>query len=477
MDAVGNCRACMVEIKGERVLAPSLLPRPDRRHGGQQRQRARRRVAEDGAGAAAVGHARDGLHAPQRSGRVGRASWASASRASPRAARSPPDLSHPAIAVNLDACIQCTRCLRACRDEQVNDVIGLAFRGEHAKIVFDMDDPMGVSTCVACGECVQACPTGALMPARDAALHRARQAGRLGLPVLRRRLPAHLQRQGQQDPVRRRPRRPGQPRPPVRQGPLRLRLRAPSAAPDDAADPPRRCAQDAATSTMDPDRVMDVFREATLGRSAGTGRRQAAQHPRHSTARRRWPASARPRAATRRPTCSRSWCAPASAATTSTTARACATPRRWSALLEGIGSGAVSNPVMDVTKAEVVVIIGANPTVNHPVAATWIKNAVQQRHQADRDGSAPLGPGAHGAPLPAVQARHRRGDAQRDDARHRARGPGRPGLHRQPHHRLRGAAARTSRATAPRRWRRSAASTPRRMRYVARAVRHLARPR
>ncbi|RYG07177.1 MAG: formate dehydrogenase subunit alpha, partial [Burkholderiales bacterium] len=47
------------------------------------------------------------------------------------------------------------------------------------------------------------------------------------------------------------------------------------------------------------------------------------------------------------------------------------------ALLEGIGSGAVSNPVMDVVKADVVVIIGANPTVNHPVAATWIKNAVK----------------------------------------------------------------------------------------------------
>jgi formate dehydrogenase major subunit len=76
-------------------------------------------------------------------------------------------MSHPAIAVNLDACIQCTRCVRACRDEQVNDVIGLAFRGDQAKIVFDMDDPMGASTCVACGECVQACPTGALMPARE----------------------------------------------------------------------------------------------------------------------------------------------------------------------------------------------------------------------------------------------------------------------------------------------------------------------
>src|SRR5712671_5125262 len=84
-------------------------------------------------------------------------------------ARHPPaaDLSHAAIAVNLDACIQCTRCLRACREEQVNDVIGYAHRGEHSKIVFDLDDPMGDATCVACGECVQACPTGALMPARE----------------------------------------------------------------------------------------------------------------------------------------------------------------------------------------------------------------------------------------------------------------------------------------------------------------------
>ena len=67
--------------------------------------------------------------------------------------------------VNLDACIQCGLCVRACREVQVNDVIGMAFRNADAKIVFDFDDPMGASTCVACGECVQACPTGALMPA------------------------------------------------------------------------------------------------------------------------------------------------------------------------------------------------------------------------------------------------------------------------------------------------------------------------
>ena len=74
------------------------------------------------------------------------------------------DDSHVAMRVNLDACIQCNLCVRACREVQVNDVIGLSGRGHDAKTTFDLDDPMGQSTCVACGECVQACPTGALMP-------------------------------------------------------------------------------------------------------------------------------------------------------------------------------------------------------------------------------------------------------------------------------------------------------------------------
>ena len=69
-----------------------------------------------------------------------------------------------AMSVNLDACIQCGLCVRACREVQVNDVIGMSGRGQDAYPTFDLADPMGDSTCVACGECVQACPTGALMP-------------------------------------------------------------------------------------------------------------------------------------------------------------------------------------------------------------------------------------------------------------------------------------------------------------------------
>src|ERR1700691_1850789 len=169
MDAVGNCRSCMVEIKGERVRAASrcrtaqagmqVTTNSERVHKSQQlviellqsdmpeKEYTRHNEVDEWAARLKVGKPR---FAPR--------------------AQVAPDLSHAAIAVNLDACIQCTRCVRACRDEQMNDVIGLASRGQHAKIVFDMDDPMGGSTCVGCGECGQACPTGAVMPAREGGL-------------------------------------------------------------------------------------------------------------------------------------------------------------------------------------------------------------------------------------------------------------------------------------------------------------------
>ncbi|MDE2504729.1 MAG: (2Fe-2S)-binding protein, partial [Burkholderiales bacterium] len=163
LETAGNCRACMVEIAGERVLAPSCCRRPTPgmkvRSDSERALKSQRLVLELlQSDLPQTGYTRHN-EVDDWSIRLGLGKPRFAPRAQPAA-----DLTHPAIAVHLDACIQCTRCLRACRDEQANDVIGLALRGEHAKIVFDMDDAMGASTCVACGECVQACPTGALMP-------------------------------------------------------------------------------------------------------------------------------------------------------------------------------------------------------------------------------------------------------------------------------------------------------------------------
>ncbi|HYT89307.1 MAG TPA: molybdopterin-dependent oxidoreductase, partial [Gemmataceae bacterium] len=73
-----------------------------------------------------------------------------------------PDLSSPVIAVDHQACILCDRCIRACDDIQSNEVIGRSARGHATHIAFDLDQPMGSSTCVSCGECVAVCPTGAL---------------------------------------------------------------------------------------------------------------------------------------------------------------------------------------------------------------------------------------------------------------------------------------------------------------------------
>lgn len=72
------------------------------------------------------------------------------------------DDSSPVIAVDHQACILCDRCIRACDELQHNDVIGRTGKGYLARIAFDLNNPMGQSTCVACGECMASCPTGAL---------------------------------------------------------------------------------------------------------------------------------------------------------------------------------------------------------------------------------------------------------------------------------------------------------------------------
>ena len=163
--ADGNCRACMVEVEGERTLAASCIrkPTPDMvvKTATDRAVKARRMVME-----LLLADQPPREDSPDRVSKF----WHWAEAQGIDTSRFPahsilrPDLSHPAMAVNLDACIDCGLCVRACREVQVNDVIGMAFRNIGAKPVFDFDDPMGRSTCVACGECVQACPTGALMP-------------------------------------------------------------------------------------------------------------------------------------------------------------------------------------------------------------------------------------------------------------------------------------------------------------------------
>ena len=160
----GNCRTCMVEIKGERTLAASCIRKPTEGMeitvNSERAKKSRSMVFE-----LLVADQPKKDSSPDPDSKF----WRWSDKLGVTESRFPSkekitlDQSHTAMSVNLDACINCGLCVRACREVQVNDVIGMAFRGSTAKVIFDLDDPMGESTCVACGECVQACPTGALL--------------------------------------------------------------------------------------------------------------------------------------------------------------------------------------------------------------------------------------------------------------------------------------------------------------------------
>jgi len=369
----GNCRACVVEIKGERALAPSCCRFPS----------AGMEVTTDSARAltsqkmvlelllADMGEKR---HTPENKVDT----WAKALGVGlPRfAARAQPkmDLSHPAIAVNLDACIQCTRCVRACREEQANDVIGYAGRGEHSRIMFDFDDPMGASTCVACGECVQACPTGALMPAREAGLDTIDRTVDSVCPFCG--VGCLLTYHVKDNRIRFVTGKDG----PANHGRLCVKGRYGF----DYAHHPHRLTKplirraDAPKSPHQAIKSEDwasVFREASWEEAlavaagglakirdadphalAGFGSAKGSNEEAYL-----FQKLVRTGFGTNNVDHCTRLCHASSVA----------------ALLEGVGSGAVSNQVSDVLQAEVVFLIGANPTSNHPVAATWIKNAAK----------------------------------------------------------------------------------------------------
>ncbi len=378
----GNCRVCMVEVEGERVLAPSCKRMPavgmKVRSQTERAKKARSMVMEL---LVTDQPARETSHDPTSS------FWTWADKAEvtesrfPATQRWPHDPSHPAMRVNLDACIQCNLCVRACREVQVNDVIGMAYRNASSKVVFDFDDPMGQSTCVACGECVQACPTGALMPA--AYMNEAEQ--RVSWPdrkvdslcpycgvgcqvtyeVLDKKV---VYAQGRNGPAN------------------HNRLCVKGRFGFDYIHHPHRLTKPLirldnmpkhANDQVDPANPWTHFREATweeaLDRAAGGLSRIRGEHGPRALAGFGSAKGSNEEAylfqklvrtgfgSNNVDHCTR-LCHASSVA----------------ALMEGLNSGAVSAPFMAALDAEVIIVIGANPAVNHPVAATFIKNAVKK---------------------------------------------------------------------------------------------------
>ncbi len=258
----------------------------------------------------------------------------------------------------------------------MNDVIGYAFRGEHSKIVFDLDDPMGDSTCVACGECVQACPTGALMPARDAAMVKPDKQVRSVCPYCG--VGCQLTYNVKDNRILHVDGADG----PSNRGRLCVKGRYGF----DYVHHKQRLTKPLirkpgvpkhADFTMDPSNPLEHFREASweeaLDLAAGKLKEIRDTHGKGALA----------GFGSAKGTNEEAYLFQKLVRTGfgSNNVDHCTRLCHASsvvALLEGIGSGAVSNQVNDVANAEVIFLIGANPVSNHPVAATWIKNAVKR---------------------------------------------------------------------------------------------------
>jgi formate dehydrogenase major subunit len=382
----GNCRACVVEVEGERTLAPSCCrsatPGMQVQTNSERAVKSQKMVLEMLlADLPEQGHKwlDDRAEAPH--GELSQ--WAEHHGVQVRPALAaikretvPADLSHPAMAVNLDACIQCNRCERACRDLQVNDVIGLAFRGAHTQVVFDMADPMGGSSCVGCGECVQACPTGALMPKSHMGPQKVDREVDSVCPFCG--VGCLVTYQVKDEKIVSVKGREG----PANEGRLCVKGRFGMDyihSPDRITKPLIRkpgVAKDLSLIDGHTD-WQEVFREATWEEAL-----DLATKPLNALRQQHGPKSLAGFGSAKGSNeeaylfqklvrtgfgsnnvdhCTR-LCHASSVA----------------ALLEGVGSGAVSNPVRDVEHSDLIILIGSNPTSNHPVAATWMKNAAQR---------------------------------------------------------------------------------------------------
>ena len=370
----GNCRTCMVEIKGERVLAPSCCRYP--KDGMEVTTNSDRAVTSQ---KMSIELLLSDMPETEYTRNSELDLWAQKLSVGKPRFRSRPqpveDLSHPAMAVHLDACIQCKRCVRACREEQVNDVIGYAFRGGSSKIVFDLDDPMGESTCVACGECVQACPTGALMPAREvgkivpdtqveSVCPYCGVGCQLTYNIKDNRI---IYVQGKDGPAN------------------SSRLCVKGRYGFDYVHHKQRLTTPLIRKpgvpkhkdfVVDPDNWREVFRE-TSWEEALEFSAKGLRDIRDTYGKRALAGFGSAKGTNEEAYLFQKLVRTGFGSNNVDHCTRLCHASSVAALMEGINSGAVSNQVRDVANAEVIFVIGANPTVNHPVAATFIKNAAK----------------------------------------------------------------------------------------------------
>lgn len=373
----GNCRACVVEINNERVLAPSCCRKPQTGmtvKSNSERARASQQLVVELLLSDMPAQSASPYRTDSELDRW--ADWLDVRTPRFLGREQPaPDLSHAAIAVNLDACIQCTRCVRACREEQMNDVIGYAARGHHAEIVFDFDDPMGESTCVGCGECVQACPTGALMPANNVGLTAPEKQVQSTCPycgvgclltynVKDNKILYVNGRDGDTNHNRLCVK--------GRYGfdyvhhPLRLTkplIRKPGVA--------------KTTELIDPNDMLQYFREASWEEALEFAAK-GLKNIRDTRGKRALAGFGSAKGSNEEAYLFQKLVRTGFGSNNVDHCTRLCHASSVAALLECIGSGAVSNPVEDVALADVAIIIGSNPTVNHPVAATFMKNAARR---------------------------------------------------------------------------------------------------
>ncbi len=167
MAPVGVCRLCAVDVGG-RTLAAACVRACEEgmevRTSTEQVQQDRRTLLDlllsdyPDVSRRERSTGDDALLAQARKHGISNIPYPDGSRASPRGE----DHSSQVITVDHQACILCDRCIRGCNELQHNDVLTRSGKGYRTRIAFDLDTPMGESTCVACGECAAVCPTGAL---------------------------------------------------------------------------------------------------------------------------------------------------------------------------------------------------------------------------------------------------------------------------------------------------------------------------